>query len=208
VFIHATRARATATVLAMLALAGCSKETSGSPGPSNVGSTASQLASSSPGGNLPRAPAVKNPLNAAKFISNPCLTVTQSQIQQFGSSEPGESTGSGVGAGCLWHLGQDGLTGVSVSFIPEITDGLTHIYKQNAANFFKDGYFSPLDISGYPAAYNEVADNRNGGQCGLTVGFSDQSIFSVLIQGHPNTDGCKAAVNITKAALQTIQGSQ
>jgi hypothetical protein len=151
---------------------------------------------------------VKNPLNATKFIANPCLTLTQDQIQQFAGSTSGERKDSNDGVGCLWHLGDDKLTGASVSFIPTVTNGLTQIYQQNAANFFKEGYFSPLDIDGYPAAYNEVADNRTHGRCGLTIGFSDQSIFSVLIQGHPNTDGCKAAVNIAQAALQTIQGSQ
>ena len=151
---------------------------------------------------------MKTPLNAAKFIADPCLTLTQTQVQGFEGSWPGEPAGTSVGVGCLWHFGANKLTGASVSFLPEITDGLTRIYRQNAADFYKDGYFSPLEIMGYPATYNEVADNRAGGQCGLTVGISDQSVFSVLVQGPAKTDGCKAAVNIAKAALQTIQGSQ
>jgi hypothetical protein len=208
VFIRSKRARVTAVALALLVLAGCSEETPGTAGPSVSGSTTDQPTSSTSKGSQAEAPAVKNPLHATKFVANPCLAVSPDQLQQFKTSKLGERYDSGDGVACIWQLGTDGMTTGSVSFFPTITNGLTQVYKQNATNFFKDGYFSPLEVDGYPAAYNEVADNRDGGQCNLSVGISDQSIFSVLIQGQENTDGCKAALNLAKAALKTIQGGQ
>jgi hypothetical protein len=95
-----------------------------------------------------------------------------------------------------------------VSFIPSITNGLTNVYQQNAANFYKNGYFVPVEVDGYPAAYNEIVDLRSDGHCGLTIGYSDQSIFAVLVQGRTGTDGCKAALNVAKAVLHTVQGGQ
>lgn len=191
-------------ILTVLAVAGCSKNAPVSP--SVVTST--QSPPSSTVSKQVVAPQVKNPLDASKFIADPCLSLTQSQQQQFEGTKSGMRSDSDNGVGCFWNFGANGSAITSVSFIPKVTDGLTHTYQQNAANFFDHGYFVPVDVDGYPAAYNELIDRRSGGQCGLTVGVSDQSIFAVLIQGRPNTDGCKAAMNVAKAVLQTIRGGQ
>jgi hypothetical protein len=95
-----------------------------------------------------------------------------------------------------------------VSFFPKIPNGLSHIYQLNAANIYKSGYFTPLEVNGYPAAYADLVDGRSQGNCGLKVGVSDQSYFDVLIQGRDTDDVCKAAENVAKAVLTTIQAGQ
>jgi hypothetical protein len=197
---------AAATALAALALAGCSQTTIGSANPTTVAPPSATV--SAPSQSSAKAPAVKTPLNASKFVRDPCLTLTQAQQQQFEGTKPGTRTDSDSGVGCAWNLGANGSTGTGVNFVPSVTNGLTHLYEQNSAGFFKSGYFQPIEVEGYPAAYNEVADNRTGGQCGLSVGISDNTYFDVLIQGRTGTDGCKAALNVAKAVLHTVQGGQ
>jgi hypothetical protein len=197
---------AAATALAALALAGCAQTTTGSANPTTV--TPSSATGSAPSQSSAKAPAVKTPLNASKFIEDPCLTLTQAQQQQFEGTKAGRRVDSAFGVGCSWNLGANESTGTSVNFIPTVTNGLTHLYEQNSAGFFKSGYFQPVEVEGYPAVYNDGTDNRPGGKCGLSVGISDTTYFDVLIQGRTGTDGCKAAVNVAKAVLQTIQGGQ
>ena len=197
---------AAATALAALALAGCSQTTIGNANPTTVAPSSATV--SAPSQSSAKAPAVKTPLNASKFVRDPCLTLTQAQQQQFEGTKPGTRTDSDSGVGCAWNLGANGSTGTGVNFVPSVTNGLTHLYEQNSAGFFKSGYFQPTEVEGYPAAYNEVADNRTGGQCGLSVGISDNIFFDVLIQGRTGTDGCKAALNVAKAVLHTVQGGQ
>jgi hypothetical protein len=95
-----------------------------------------------------------------------------------------------------------------VAFYPGFQNGLGHFYEQNAANFFTKGYFEPLEIDGYPAAYHDIIDLRSKGNCSLAVGVSDKSTYNVLIQWQPGNDACKAAENVAKAVLTTIQKGQ
>jgi hypothetical protein len=180
---------AAATALAALALAGCSQTTIGSANPTTVAPSSATV--SAPSQSSAKAPAVKTPLNASKFVGDPCLTLTQAQQQQFEGTKPGRRVDGAYGVGCAWNFGANASTGTSVGFVTTVTNGLTHLYEQNSAGFFKSGYFQPIDVEGYPAAYNEVADNRTGGQCGLSVGISDNIFFDVLIQGRTGTDGCR-----------------
>jgi hypothetical protein len=197
---------AAATALAALALAGCSQITTGSANPTTV--APSSTTGSAPSQSSAKAPAVKTPLNASKFVGDPCLTLTQAQQQQFEGTKPGRRVDGAYGVGCAWNFAGNGSTGTSVGFVATVTNGLTHLYEQNSAGFFKSGYFQPIEVEGYPAAYNDVADNRTGGQCGLSVGISDTTYFDVLIQARTGTDGCKDALTVAKAVLHTIQGGQ
>jgi hypothetical protein len=196
---------AAATALAALALAGCSQTTAGSANPTTV--APSSATGSAPSQSSAKAPAVKTPLDASKFVGDPCLTLTQAQQQQFEGTEPGTRTDSDSGVGCAWNFGANGSTGTGVNFVPKVTNGLTRLYEQNSAGFFKKGYFQPAEVEGYPAVYNEVADNRPS-QCGLSVGISDTTYFDVLIQGRTGTDGCKSALTVATAVLHTILGAQ
>jgi hypothetical protein len=207
VLIYKKTARNAAVILALFAAAGCSQETTGSPNPDG-NTTPPPLSSSGQADSQVKAPSVATPLNVSKFAQDPCLSLTQTQVQGFQGSTPGSRADSDKGVGCFWNLGANGSASTTVSFIPKVTNGLTNTYQQNAAKFFEHGYFEPVEVEGYPAAYNEVVDQRSSGQCSLTVGVSDQSIFTVFIQGRAGTDGCKAALNVGKEVLHTIQGGQ
>jgi hypothetical protein len=155
-----------------------------------------------------KAPTVKHPLDDSKFVADPCATLNQSQLQYFGVSGEGRRSEDSNGVGCLWSFGATGKTSVGVSFVPQVKTGLSNTYQLNAAGVYKNGYFDPIEVDGYPAVYNFVGDLRPQGSCDLDVGISDQAFFGVHVLGQPGTDGCKAALSVAKAALQTIQGGQ
>lgn len=200
----------TSAFLVVLTAAACSTQNNGKP--SAAETTPASNSTSDPGssGSTPAAaaPRVSRPLKVDKFTADPCLSLTATQLSDFSADPQGRRVETGNGIGCQWNAGADKLTGIGANFYPKITDGLSHIYQQNAAGFFKGGYFQPTTINGYPATFNNVSDNRKGGDCSLTVAVSDQSIFDALILGKAGTDACKAAANVAKAVLQTIQEGQ
>jgi hypothetical protein len=208
VLIKAKPAQAAIVALALFAVTGCSQETTGIAGPATGETTLTPPAPSSTVGDQAKAPTVKKPLDASKFIADPCLVLTQTQIQTLEGSKPGTRTDSQNGPGCQWNFTSDGSAVTGVNFVPAVTDGLSQIYQQNAAKFFKDGYFEPVEIEGYPAAYNSLVEDRASGNCGLAVGISDQILFGVLVQWRPGQEACKGALNVAKEVLHTIQGSQ
>jgi hypothetical protein len=200
---HPTRAALTAAALcSVLVLPGCTTETPGNP-------SAMSTPAAPPSGDSTSAPEVTKPLDGSKFSADPCSTLNAVQLTGFGISNPGKKSSDNAGTTCHWDSGSAGATtGVAVIFTPSVTTGLSNAYALNAAGTYRGGYFVPVEVSGYPAAYNSLADDRSAGMCSLTVGISDQSIFSVFIQGRAGTDGCKAAENVAEAVLQTMQGGQ
>ena len=206
-----TRFATTAGAVAIVALAAaCTSESPGTATPVGTSSSSSATApeSTTLGGGA-EAPKVTHPLNAEKFVANPCSVLTQPQLTHFAVTGQGEQKTDSNGPRCQWTSGSAGSsTGITAFFTPAITNGLDNAYQLHKAGTYKDGYFDPLEVAGYPAVLNGLVDDRKEGHCTVTVGLSDQSIFSVAIQGQSGTDGCKAATNVAKAALQTIQGGQ
>lgn len=197
---------------ALAALAGCTQQTPGTAGPT----TSQPSASSTNGSQEPtdstngaaKAPAVKKPLNVAKFVADPCLILTQQQQQEFIPARPGERNDDSISVGCHWQFGENNDISVGIGFIRDQTDGLSRIYAGNADRSYKDGYFEPTEVSGFPAVFSAPVDERKVGTCNINVGVSDQIFFGLLIQGTPGTDACRRATNVAKAAIETIQGGQ
>ncbi|MFD8492376.1 DUF3558 family protein [Amycolatopsis sp. NPDC059657] len=198
----------TATLLvATLALSACSDKTPGVGTPVPSGSAPSSPQQSSPGtsaNNAAKAPPVTKPLNGSKFIEDPCLSLTQTQLAAFETTDPGKRN-DGAAKACDWKLGTSGDVVAEVSYNPSLTAGLSHLYAQNAAGFYSQGYFEATQLDGYPAVRLDAIDARADGDCALSVGISEQLFFTVRINGKTGTNGCKAAENVAKAALTTIR---
>lgn len=203
---HRKQIFAAAMLAATLALTACSTKTPGSgsavPSPGQA-SSPQQPTPSSGGNDGAKAPTVAKPLDGAKFAADPCLSLTQDQMAGFNSSDPGKRN-DGVGVACDWRLGADGEALAEVAYNPKLP-GLGHLYAQNAAGFYSEGYFEPIELAGYPAVRLDAIDARADGDCGLSVGISDQLFFTVRINGKTGTDGCKATENVAKLVLQNIQ---
>ncbi|WP_158880631.1 DUF3558 domain-containing protein [Amycolatopsis anabasis] len=200
--------------VALLVLASCSRENpgkanpSGSASPSENGSASSQVVPGKDDEGRSKAPVVQSPLDGSKFIADPCLSLTQSQLQRFEVSQQGQRSEDQNGVGCRWRFGSEGATSAAVSYLPKVENGLSNLYALNDSGFWRDGYFEPTEVEGYPAVYNSVADQRAQGSCGMAVGINDRLMFSVLISDRPGRDVCKAAGNFATAVVQTIKGGQ
>nr|WP_275293494.1 DUF3558 family protein [Amycolatopsis sp. La24] len=191
--------------VAAVAVSGCSEPTQGtaSPLPSGTGQSSSP---SSPGSDTVEAPKVPAPVNVDKFLADPCSVLTSAQLSALQLSQP-EADKASSSVGCGWRL-SDGYTAVSATFLTTVKNGLTNAYRQNASGYYKNGYFEPTVVSGFPAVLANTADRRSQGQATMLVGVSDQTEMQVLIQGTPGSDATTAATNVTKAVLSTMQGGQ
>ena len=203
---------ALSTLLVVTTLAGCTEEATGTPTPATtaVPSSASGQPSPAPtgtSGSPLSAPQVKQPLKADKFIANPCLSLDENQAQSFKINGPGQVDQT-IAPGCLWRAGGDSSVSISVTFMTVVKNGLSNLYNQKAAGWYKNGYFEESEISGYPAVLNDSSDRRPAGSCVLSVGITDQLFFSVLIQARAGDNVCKAANNVAEATLKTIRENQ
>ncbi|ATY13996.1 DUF3558 domain-containing protein [Amycolatopsis sp. AA4] len=187
-----------------VAVSGCSELTQGTAIP--LPSSAVQDGSPSPGNENVEAPKVPAPVNVDKFLADPCSMLTPAQLSALQLSQPGaDKTSSSVG--CGWRF-SDGYTAVSATFLTTVKNGLTNAYRQNASGYYKDGYFEPTVVSGFPAVLANTADRRSQGQATMLVGVSEHTEMLVLIQGTPGSNATTAATNVTKAVLSTMQGGQ
>lgn len=186
-----------------VAVSGCSEPTQGTAGPlpSGAGQSGSPSSSGSETAEVPKVPA---PVNVEKFLADPCSMLTSAQLSALQLSQP-EADKASSSVGCGWRF-SDGYTAVSATFLTTVKNGLTNAYRQKASGYYKDGYFEPTVVSGFPAVLANTADRRSQGQVTMLVGVSDQTEMLVLIQGAPGSNATTAATNVTKAVLSTMQG--
>ncbi|RZQ59264.1 DUF3558 domain-containing protein [Amycolatopsis suaedae] len=186
------------TAVAIAAGAGCAQsETAGRPMAEPPGPTDETRQS---------APHVPRPLDAGRYLTDPCASLTAEQLRTFRVSRQGQVNPKAEGPSCIWRFGGPPETTAGVSYYPQVPNGLTNLYHLQSAGYWQKGYFEPTTISGQPALYSSVIDNRQQGECELAVALTDQLFFSVLITEPPGKPSCKAAENIAEAVIQTISG--
>ncbi|OZM75085.1 hypothetical protein CFN78_02610 [Amycolatopsis antarctica] len=198
------------SILGGLVLAGCGS----TPGqavlpPQEASSSGAESSSPAPGQITgDPAPKVATPLDPAKFLADPCAVLTPEQLQRFVITKPPRPKGvSGSGnPGCQWTAGRDYEDAtIGINFDQSTGDGLQRLYDLDASGQWKDGYFEPMELGGYPAAFVSIDDARPTGDCDLAVAITDQLVFVAGVIGRPGTDGCKAALNTAEAYLETIK---
>ncbi|MFE0023006.1 DUF3558 domain-containing protein [Amycolatopsis sp. NPDC059021] len=197
------RAYLVIAVSAAAVVSSCSTEVPGQAGPPASPSSRTDSTAGAPAGK--RAPKVTRPLDAAKYIADPCASLTQAQQGEFRVLEPGERTDINGDPNCRWQLKPDGATSVGVTYAVKVTNGLSNLYALDSTGWWKNGYFTPTTVSDYPAAYNEIADHRTQGDCILSVAISDSLFFSTAVRSRAGDDSCLAAKNAAAAVLDTIK---
>jgi hypothetical protein len=153
-----------------------------------------------------KAPPVKIPLDASRYIADPCASLTSTQLRGFGSSEPGHVNSDDSGPTCAWRVGPNLDTFVSITYFTSTKTGLSNIYALNDTGGWEHGYFEPTEVDGYPAAFVAISDDRKAGACGITVGIKDDLMFNALVNSRPGNDSCSAAKNVASGVLKTIRG--
>jgi hypothetical protein len=191
-------------------VAGCSSKESGSPtgtpGGSGSQPTDDPTSTSNPGGSG-GAPKVTDPLDASKFISQPCGAIAPDQLQALhlpvqGKPDTDSETAKTAGPGCSW-FDRDAGSGVEIGFLTANKNGLSDTYQ--GKDRFK-GYFEPTEVDGYPAVLNDIQDYRSDGTCNITVGISDTSEFRVGVQDTKlGVKSCDRAKEAAAAVIKTLK---
>lgn len=198
-----------------MVVAGCSSGDGGSEtlAPATAatasGSGSSDPSSGSDGSRTEHgAPKVSDPLDASKYLTQPCSVLTTAQAQSFSQSNPGEpdvdsALARGVGPGCDWG-GETLNEEFRVGFLSGNKKGLDDTYRGKAQY---DAYFEETSVDGYPAVFSAATDARDRGECSVTTGISDSMAFHITWQGRlKGQASCDRAKEVASAVIQTIKG--
>ncbi|GHF01614.1 hypothetical protein GCM10017786_38370 [Amycolatopsis deserti] len=192
----------TVLTIAALALTGCSDSDGKTLGTATTPSS-TVTPSTNTNGEDTLAPQIENPLPAERFAKDACSTLTEQQTSELGINQSGRQNGDD---GCSWRFGPNLEYVVQVGlFATPDGKGLENTYKQNAAGWYKDGYFKPTTVGNYPAVYSNPVDLRPGGTCDLSVGISDAIILHVTVRGPANEDNCQATSVVAADVIDTIK---
>lgn len=153
------------------------------------------------------APKVRVPLDATKFLSNPCAALTTQQLPALNVNPPGNKGTSAVpnatGPGCVWSKSDAGSF-LGVAFIVNNKNGLADFYHARQSGEF-GGYWIETTVDDYPAVFESASDNRDDGVCDIAVGISETLAFRVNVQTRTSAKTCdvaKLAASSVRANLQ------
>src|SRR5262245_11443213 len=163
-------------------MAGCSDKQSGTAQPATTTGDATSAGrttttSTSNGG----APEIKNPLDASKYIAQPCALLPASTLKDLNIGRPGKpdtdsELAKTVGPTCIWNSDdQPASKSYGIGLVTGNPHGISDIYRGGKKAF--PGYFEPTEVDGYPAAFADTADGRTGGSCNIAVGVSSSVAF-------------------------------
>ncbi|MEV5718991.1 DUF3558 domain-containing protein [Amycolatopsis mediterranei] len=190
----------------------CTTTTGGTASPSPAGSV-----SSGPSSADPEVPKVSAPLDASKYVADPCGLVPEDVLTPLRLPVPGEKRPAGndprtkAGPSCVWRIRGEG-TGVSMTLGTSNRDrgagGLAGLYAGYRQGTFIRFLERAPDVEGYPAIYYDLADERSMGSCGLGVGIADDLVVDVYAQGYNGEDdSCGTAARIAAAMIKTLKGA-
>ncbi|MFC4854604.1 DUF3558 domain-containing protein [Actinophytocola glycyrrhizae] len=193
-------------VSVLLAGTACTTQADGTPtpGPTSAPSETTTKPSEDPADGAPR---VADPLDATRFLTEPCTVLSQTQLATFDVSRPGIPTTTGaiaenVGPFCAWHAATELASLIGVGFLTGNESGLSDTYRGRD----QFDYFIPTTVNGYPAVFADDPDQRDSGTCNITVGISDTLAISVSEQGLLDAQGsCDRAKQVAAAALTTLK---
>jgi hypothetical protein len=199
--------------IVVMAAAGCSTEQNGTPtaqpttGASAPDSEESTESSEPSEDDTYGAPRVDSPVDATRFLSQPCAVLSQAQLAEFSVSRQGIPTTTGAvaenaGPFCTWHADPELGSTIGVGFVTGNEHGLSDTYR--GRDQFE--HFEPTTVDGYPAVFANSPDLRSSGTCGITVGISDALTFNATEQGRLDAQGsCDRARQVAEAALATLR---
>lgn len=162
------------------------------------------------------APPVPEPLNVKGIIDDPCNAVTDQQIDEFpgtlDSTHTTETTPlSDKKTSCNWAFEGDrysyGSFVAGVALPRDTFHGLSNTYRANQNGSYD--IFKPIEAAGYPAVINSQNDNTDNGDCSMSVGLRDDTVYNItvgLAPEHPDGDQpCKPAKKLASFVVQNLK---
>jgi uncharacterized protein DUF3558 len=199
-------ARESRTVLALLTFslltAACANQQPGMP-------QAQEVSSASAAVDRHGAPPVTDPIDATRFLTQPCTALTNVQLQSLNLPGPGvpdldSHTANYAGPSCSWRNSET-QSSVGVSFMTGNKNGLADLYRGRAEGKLP-GYWVETTVDGYPGVFASLVDSRKNGICALSVGISDSLQILVDQQDLTGEKSCDQATVTASLALKTMQG--
>lgn len=201
--------------VAVLLVAGCSDKQAGTATPAtttgadNTSTGKTTSAAPTSGG----APAVKNELDASKYLPQPCSILSAATLKDLNISRPGiPDTTSAIakssGPFCTWHTDDEPVgRAYAVGFLTGNPNGLSDIYRGGKDAF--PGYFEPTNVESYPAVFNGLTENRASGGCNITIGISKTLAFNVDIESSKDVgrQSCDLVKNLAATVIKTLKGA-
>jgi hypothetical protein len=189
-----------------MVVCGCSTKEAGSPNAAPTSgsreSTSSSPTSTSSGGG--GAPKVSNPLDAGRFLEQPCSSIGPDQLRSLNVSGEGKSETAAVGPTCIW-INRDAGSSLELGFLTGNKNGLSDTYR--GRDRFR-GYFEPTEVDGYPAVFNDIGDYRDEGTCNITVGISDKLAFrTAVVDRALGGRSCDRTKQAASAVITTLKGA-
>jgi hypothetical protein len=187
--------------------AGCEKAEKGNPtaGSSNSSTRAPSGSNSSteaaPSVPFAGAPGVATPLTAEKFRNDPCLALTDQQIQQLEVGS-GKKTEEALGMDCIWRKPGD-IASINLYFLSNSNEGLSAYYQAHQRGEYDR--FEPVgEVAGFPAVFLGDAGDAARGVCYMYIGLSNQLAVQVTVQQSTEKTGTVDPCEVTKAVSQLM----
>jgi hypothetical protein len=191
--------RLAAALLALATLTACDTN---SPPQSTPPSTSRPSSTSNTNPALP--PPVKQPLDASRFMSDACQSLTEIQRQTL--QLPDVTSDSPSGNFCRFTTANFAIL-VELTLFSGGPSSLDLIYQEHSAGRWE--YWAPTEIDGYPAVAYQDNPSTAKHDCYLAVGISDSTFFNVrygiaqaeLKEKNPCTEG----KSVASAVISTIK---
>lgn len=195
----------------LVAVAGCTAKEGGTAAPTSteVGSAGTDTRTPGPTGTVSGdgvAPKVANPLDASKYLAEPCAAMSSTRLKSFSISKPGRpKSDNPAGPGCDWFTDDAPPRTFDVGFVTSNESGLSDIYRGGRQAF--PGYFEPTEVDGYPAVFADAVNSRADGSCQVFVGISDKLAFAVSEQGDSGVGmrSCDDVKQFAGAVVKTLK---
>ena len=150
-------------------------------------------------------PLDQTPLDVEPFLNRPCDVLTPEQAAEWTVSNPEQVPDERAYTGPACEFQPDDPKQAFFRTTIRTMDSLEGVYQR----WDTLQLFEPTEVAGYPGAFNDSADRRAGGDCGLTVGVAEDRALDVLIsvrdrQSPEYTDPCPVAARIMEQMIETI----
>ncbi|WP_156758420.1 DUF3558 domain-containing protein [Actinokineospora pegani] len=150
------------------------------------------------------APPIENPIEAGRYLADPCQLFTEQELASFGLGKQFPVTTSN-GPNCAWRDAENRAL-YGVVFNEGNVNGLSDIYRGNKEG--KLAYFEPTTVNGYPAAVADGGtDDRPDGWCNVFVGMNPGMAFNVSVAGGDPATACSNVQKIASSVVDKLKES-
>lgn len=149
------------------------------------------------------APTVTAPLDATRFVRNPCSALTPPEVEAAGMANAlSQKISDPGGTGCGWADGSG--AGIGVVWVTAATHGLSDVYRTSSAN----ADFAPMTVAGYSAVLEDRTSAQQAqGHCSVDVAVNDHLYFFADYDDPANPSHvCVWAQDVATDVLQNLQG--